>query len=314
MIRAAALAVSLVTATSCAAAPAPVNSQQRWVAVGGLTRTWLQVVPPACATATANCPLVFGFHGGGIRGVSGAQFDQQSKLSAAAAQRGFILVLPNAREVNWNDGRPEVGETADDVAFVKAILAAVRTEKLGIDRSRIFATGMSNGGHMSFRLACEMADTFRAIAPVAATLGTVTAARCRPARPISVLNIVGTADPISPYDGGMIRYRNGKSRGEILSSDATFAFWAKADGCRAPATRSTADADPGDGTSVITEMHVGCAGGSVVERRSIVGGGHVWPGETPKGIVAMMVGHPTRELAGTDTVLDFFGIRKVKSR
>ena len=78
-------------ATSCAAAPP--GGQQRTVEVDGLTRTYMQVVPPACASPAARCALVFGFHGGGIRGVSGAQFDQQSKLSAAATQRGFILVL-----------------------------------------------------------------------------------------------------------------------------------------------------------------------------------------------------------------------------
>jgi polyhydroxybutyrate depolymerase len=147
----------------------PQSGDQRSLQLDGLKRTYLQIVPAHCKAASANCPLVFGFHGGGLPGVSGAQFDQESGMSKAASARGFILILPNARDANWNDGRPEVGETADDVGFVKAILGAIKSENLSYDAARVFATGMSNGGHMSFRLACEMADTFAAIAPVAAS-------------------------------------------------------------------------------------------------------------------------------------------------
>jgi polyhydroxybutyrate depolymerase len=303
-----ALVASSITA-SCASAKTLVTAgERRSVQIDGLIRTYTQIVPEACLSQATKCAIVFGFHGGGIKGVSGAQFDKSTGMSTAAQKRGFILILPDARSTNWNDGRPEVGETADDVGFVKAIFAAIRREKLAYDPARVFATGMSNGGHMSFRLACEMDDTFSAIAPVSASLGIVTAKTCKPTRPISILNIYGTADPISPYKGGTIRFRKGPSRGEILSSDETLNFWVKANRCSSTSIDSTIDADLNDGTTVTVNRYTNCSGDKAVERRSIVGGGHIWPGEKQNRIIAMITGHETREVNGTETILDFFGL------
>lgn len=301
------IALSLMIASSCAATEGP-NRQS--IQVGGQTRTWLQIVPPTCVAARARCPIVFGFHGGGLPGVSGAQFDKQTNLGKAAIDRGFIAIMPDGRAVNWNDGRPEVREKADDVAFVKAILRAVRAERLNYDPARVFSTGMSNGGFMSFRLACEMADTFTAVAPVVANLGTVLSRQCKPKRAISILSIVGSADPLTPFEGGQIGLKNRISRGEALSSDASTAFWVKANGCQLPPVVTRIDSVPADGTRVEINRYDRCSGGVVVERRVIVGGGHLWPGEVPRGIVAMISGRPTNISNGTDIILDFFGITK----
>ncbi len=309
MVRALILALSLAGASSCASAEG-----KRSIQVDGLTRTYLQIVPPACATPSAKCPIVFGFHGGGLPGVSGAQFDRQTGLGQAAIGRGFIAIMPDARAQNWNDGRPEVREPVDDVSFVKAILTAVRAEKLAYDPARVFATGMSNGGHMSFRLACEMADTFAGIAPVVASLGAVLSQQCRPNRAISILNIVGSADPLTPYAGGQIGLGQRASRGEGLSSDASTAFWVRANACNPNPARSRIDSVPDDETSVQVDRYTRCSRGTVIERRVIVDGGHLWPGEVPRGLVARISGRPTREFAGTDIILDFFGIKKVASK
>jgi polyhydroxybutyrate depolymerase len=305
----AAAATFLGATTACSATnPMAERLDKRAVKVGQLERTYFQFVPSQCRQKAANCPLVFGFHGGGVKGVSGVQFNQQSGLSAAATARGFIVILPNARDMNWNDGRPEVGETADDIGFVKAIVENIKSDGLRYDAKRVFATGMSNGGHMSFRLACEMADIFSAVAPVAASLGVVTSAKCKPSGPISVLNIVGTEDPISPYGGGMMRFRNGPPRGEILSSDQTLAFWVKANDCANEPQISALDTDPDDQTSIAISRYGRCAGAAAVERRSVVGGGHIWPGEKQNRIVALFTGSETREIDATKAVLDFFGI------
>jgi polyhydroxybutyrate depolymerase len=315
IIRSLVLVSALTLTASCASAQAPpLGTIQKSVQAGGLTRTYIQVVPDACKTATANCPLVFGFHGGGVPGVSGAQFDKQTGLSAVAQERSFIAIMPNARSRNWNDGRPEVREKADDVGFVKAIIAALRTEKVAFDESRVFATGMSNGGFMSYRLACEMSETFTAVAPVVASLGTAMSAQCKPARAISILNIVGSADPLVPFGGGAVRLGKTASRGDTLSSDDTVAFWIKANGCKAPAVSSKFDRDPDDGTSVTIDRYEKCARGTVFERRVVIGGGHLWPGEFPKGVIAMISGRPTREFEATGVILDFFGIKKVAKK
>jgi polyhydroxybutyrate depolymerase len=299
-----AVAAGIGVAASCAAARPVELGTVRSVIVDGTKRTYSEVLPPQCRHAAARCPLVFGFHGGGLPGVSGAQFDRQAKLSAAAMERRFILILPDALGRNWKDGRPEVGNGVDDVAFVGAMIASLAPSGLTYDPARVFATGHSNGGHMSFRLACEMSDVFAAVAPVAANLGTALGAQCRPTRAISVLNIVGVADPISPYGGGEIK----GNRGTITSSDATLAYWSRANRCRGPASITHADRDLADRTSIVATRFDRCEGGARVHRISITGAGHVWPGETPGFLLSKLVGRSTRELDATRAVLDFFGV------
>jgi polyhydroxybutyrate depolymerase len=313
IIRPALLTLSLIATTSCASAQTP-GTQQRSVQVDGMKRTYIQVVPDICKAANARCAVVFGFHGGGLPGVSGAQFDKQTGLGNAALERGFIAIMPDGRSMNWNDGRPEVREKADDVGFVRTIIQSVAAEKLSYDPARVFATGMSNGGHMSFRLACEMSDVFSAVAPVVASLGKVLSEQCKPKKAISILNIVGDADPLTPYNGGQIGLKNKVSRGEGLSSDASMAFWAKANGCKSAPTTMRFDKDKTDKTSILVDHYAGCANGKVMERYVVVGGGHLWPGEFPKGIVAMISGTPTKEFKATDVILDFFSIPKVKAQ
>jgi polyhydroxybutyrate depolymerase len=289
---------------ACAAAKPVVNGTARSIIVDGRARTFVQVVPPACRTPRASCALVFGFHGGGLPGVSGTQFDRQTGLATAAIRRGFILILPDALDRNWKDGRPEVGHSVDDVAFVKAMIASLRPSGIAHDPARVFATGLSNGGHMSFRLACEMSDVFTAVAPVAANLGTALSAQCRPTGAVSVLNIVGVDDPISPYGGGEIKGR----RGTITSSDATLGFWSRANECQSPAMIGRVDRDPADKTSIVATRFDRCKNGTRVHQVSIIGAGHVWPGETPGFLLSRLVGRSTRELDATRAVLDFFGI------
>jgi polyhydroxybutyrate depolymerase len=313
IIRTALAAAMLTLTTSCASAQTP-GAEDRSVSVDGLERTYTQVVPAACKAAAANCAVVFGFHGGGVPGVSGKQFDRQTGLGNAALERGFIAIMPDGRSLNWNDGRPEVREKADDVGFVKAMIADLTTQKLAFDRKRVFATGMSNGGHMSFRLACEMPDVFAGVAPVVASLGAVLSQQCKPKAAISMLNIVGDADPLTPFEGGQIGLKNKASRGQGLSSDASMAFWLKANGCKTTATTTRFDNDKSDKTSVVVERYSACKDGKAVERYIVVGGGHIWPGEFPKGFIQAISGTPTKEFKATEVILDFFGIPKVKAK
>lgn len=307
----AALAVAALALTSCSApatVPLPRGGDERLLTVDGLTRSYTIVVPSQCRMQGALCPLVFGFHGGGVRGVSGNQFARQTGLANYAAPRGFIFIAPNAHGTNWNDGRPGTGATANDVRFVREILLALKRDGIGYNAGRIYATGMSNGGHLSFRLGCEMAGVFAAIAPVAASLGEDLSRTCRPARPISVLNIVGTADPISPYSGGAIRNFRGELRGDILSSDATLGFCGRANRCEHRTDDQPSDQNPNDGTSVVISRLYACQDSVLVQRRAIVGGGHIWPGHADRGVIALITGRQSSEFDENLVILQFFGI------
>jgi polyhydroxybutyrate depolymerase len=144
-------------------------------------------------TAATPTPVVFAFHGGG--GNMNRQADTHYNLVGKADSAGFIAVFPNGysrwpggKLATWNAGNfcgAARDRAVDNVGFARATLGHLRA-RVNLDPQRILATGLFNGGRLSHRLACEMADTFREIAPVAGTHGTLS---CSPARPISVLHI-----------------------------------------------------------------------------------------------------------------------------
>lgn len=186
------------------------------------------------------------------------------RCSRRCDRDGFIVVYPNGIHHSWNDGRPE-NAGAGDVAFVRTLIADF-SRCYQIDRRRIYATGFSNGGTFTEYLGCVMAGTFAAIAPVSGSMPTADAGSCHPARPLPVLTMAGTADPIMPYGGGEIR---------ILGTD---------DRC-APQPHRTVlpPIAAADGTNVTRSSYSGCAPGTVVELDTIENGGHAWPGEQTVG-------------------------------
>src|SRR5262249_48355797 len=144
-----------------------------------------------------------------------------------------------------------------------------------IDPARVFATGISNGGFMSYRLGCDLADKVAAIAPVAAPGAIAIAPRRTPARPVAGLAIHGTDHPLGPGGGGTVM----GSRGEILGAPESIALFARANRCaQAPTTTWEPDRDPSDGTTVQRVVYSGCAAGGAVELLNIEHGGHTWPG------------------------------------
>lgn len=267
----------------------------------GQSRVWHELIPAACAAPGARCMTVLLFHGGGGFG-GGRDIARRVGMDQAAARDGFILLAPDALGPNWNDGRPEMAAGIDDVGFVRAMLSGVRG-RAGVDPLRVVATGASNGGLMSFRLACEAAEV-RAVAPVIANLGRELARSCRPPRAVPVFQLVGTADRLMPYEGGAVAGMFGRDRGAVISAADTLAFWVRANRCGAPTQRQ---AEPG----VIAREASGCAGGVVVRQWSLEGVGHGWPGAWGRGPQAVRGGRDS-ELNATAAILAFF--REVTAR
>ena len=166
----------------------------------GGPRTYLLDAPTGVAPA-AGRPLLILMHGGG--GTANSLDKQTGGLPALATAAGYVVARPQGLNRQWNDGR-EVNRDVDDVAFIRAMVDDIASRQ-PIDRGRLYAAGISNGGFMSGRLACEADLGIAAIAQVAATLGIDTDAACDPGHPVSVLAILGDADPIVPYAGGPVR-------------------------------------------------------------------------------------------------------------
>jgi polyhydroxybutyrate depolymerase len=270
------LIAGLAGAVMAAAVPsAQAASVDQTIEVGGIRRTYVLHVPPALPAAAA-LPLVFVLHGGGG---AGRQIERETRFSDLADRYGFIAVYPDGVDRSWNDGRgdPQIGAqraNIDDVAFIAALIASL-SQRYRIDGSRVYATGISNGGFMSQLLAARLSARIAAIAPVAAGMGPAVLASLRPEQPVSVLMINGTADRLVPFEGGPVA----RNRGATAPVPEIVQKWAEVDRCAAtPATSALPDVDPADGSRVKVTTYSPCAQRTEVVLYTIDGGGHTWPG------------------------------------
>jgi polyhydroxybutyrate depolymerase len=235
----------------------------------GLTRKY-KVHLPANYNANQPTPVVIYLHGaaGNMKEAYNDQMDQ------ASDKFGFILVAPNGtgrmgdQMATWNAGRWEGGECCgyavknniDDVGFISQMIDEVKS-KYNVDPQRIFAVGLSNGGMMSYRLALELSDKIASVAAVAPTAIPALA----PKRPISVLHIHGTGDPMVPFQGGQSKFFVGPSAQRMAD------FWVKTNECPAPPTTVYQK-----GNATVLSYGPG-KNNTEVELCTLQGAGHAWP-------------------------------------
>ncbi|MYM41736.1 extracellular catalytic domain type 1 short-chain-length polyhydroxyalkanoate depolymerase [Duganella qianjiadongensis] len=234
---------------------------------------------PSGYDSTRVLPLVLGLHGGGGHAELMADDNRYGWLRQAD-QGGFIVAFPNGasrlpggRLATWNAGGCcgyARDQNLDDVAFLRAVVAELRG-RYRIDSARVFAAGMSNGGMMAHRLACDAADLFRAVASVA---GTDASAGCQPSRPIPVLHIHARDDDHVLYAGGAgpAAFRDRRSVMEFVSVPDTIARWVQRDQCQ---NRPVRVLEVAGGWC---EAYRDCSAGSSVELCVTQTGGHSWPG------------------------------------
>ncbi|HEY1694168.1 MAG TPA: PHB depolymerase family esterase [Polyangiaceae bacterium] len=236
------------------------------VTVGGIARTYILHVPPGY-TGASPAPLVFDFH---PIGVEAAIWKGVTNWSATADANGFLVVWPQGYMNSWNVGRccdPALGANVDDVAFTRAVIAQVSSEAC-VDAKRIFASGCSNGGRMSYELACDAADVIAAVAPV--DFDCVTGAtndpscgNCTPARPVSETQFRATGDMYCPYDGGPTSVVPGLL---FPGAQENFAAWAGIDGCSGTPAQAPDDS--------ACSTYATCSAGAEVTLCTVQGGSH----------------------------------------
>ncbi len=301
-------AVAVGTAPSGAAQSGLTTSEVRSMSLGGLERTF-RIHVPTLPSGSAPVPLVLILHGGGGTG-DGMERLTLGGLNRLADRDGFVAVYPDGVERHWNDGRGNQQYRAqrdniDDVGFITALIAHL-SQTLPVDRRRVYATGISNGGLMSLRLARELADRIAAIAPVAASMSEQITQMRASARPISVLLIAGTKDPLVPYEGGEIGFKRGQKIGKVVSVAETISYWATFNQCPpAPTITMEPDRDPQDGMRVRREAHGPCRDGTEVILYAIEGGGHTWPGGQ-QYLPAWIVGRTSKDIDANEVIWNFF--------
>lgn len=267
--------------------------------VDGLDRGYREHLPAGSPSAS---PLVLVLHGGDG---DAAGIEAHSTFDAESDANGFIAVYPDGLDRSWADGRgadPSDRNGVDDVAFLAAVVGDVE-QRDAADPSRVFVTGISNGGFMAERFACDRADLVAAIAPVAASMGQSTADGCNPSRPVSVMDVHGTADPLVPYDGGSMRGRGGSST--IISAVDVFARWSAWNGCTDQPGQRMLPSRVDDGTSVQITSASACPAGVAVELWTVVGGGHTWPGGE-QYLPVRLIGPVSHQFDAPDAIWKFF--------
>jgi polyhydroxybutyrate depolymerase len=271
------------------------GDHEQAMTVDGRRRTFLVHVP-AGLPAARPIPVVIVLHGGGGDARTAIA---QTGMSEQADRGGFLAVYPNGTGrlerslLTWNSGTCcgyALEQQVNDVAFIATVIDELRRQYAG-DPRRIFVTGMSNGGMLSYRLGCELADRIAAIAPVAGAMGV----DCRPSAPISVVAFHGTADRQVPYRGGTAPgSADPHPRRDPPVAD-TIAFWAAHNHCTAASTQDVS----GDTTREVRS----CPGGVEVTLHTIDGGGHAWPGG-PRGPAG--ADRPTSTISATELMWRFF--------
>lgn len=272
----------------------------------GHERTYALYVPASYDDSTPT-PLVTVLHGGGGTGRDMASL-LRYRFNELAEQDGFIVVYPDGIEQRWDDGRAVSRYRAhrdgiDDVGFIVALIDALDST-YNLDRDQVFAVGMSNGGMMSFRLACELSDQIAGVGIVTATLSEELHAVCNPTHPLVVVVINGTSDPIIPYHGGTVQVRN-LELGDILSTGDTVDFWVEANGCATTPAVDTLDARPLDGTTVVRDTYADCDAGAAVRLYTVENGGHTWP-DGLQYLPRAMIGITSREINAADEIWSVF--------
>ena len=265
---------------------------------GGIERSYLTNASPG---ASAGQPLVLVLHGGGGSAERMARYisDSWGKLGA---ETGWVVVYPDALDGIWDTGGGRVSERrrvrVDDLGYLSAVIDDAEA-RFGTDPARVFATGISRGGHASFLLACKLPGRIRAIVSVAMSLPAHLRDACTTGPSVGMMQINGTLDRIVPYDGGDITIL-GQIRDRVLSTDETAALWRARNGCSDEKSTTFLDAR-WDRTSIERSDWTACSGDPVVTIR-VEGGGHTWPGADRRPAI----GRTSREIDATRVAYDFF--------
>ncbi len=211
-----------------------------------------------------------------------------------ADREGFIVAYPNGPGARWDTFG---GDYRDDVRVVLAVIEDVAATH-SIDRRRVYLTGASNGGFMTYVLACVEPGAFAAVAPVKGLMPHDLIEQGSPAAPLPIMIVHGTRDPLVPYDATSVL-------GEaMLSVDQAVEHWVQRNGCEPhPVVETLPDRDPDDRTRVTVERYAGSATPVVLVR--VEGGGHTWPGGHEPGL-GILTGRMSRDIEASELIWQFF--------
>ena len=258
----------------------------------GLERNYILYVPAIYDGANA-VPLVINLHG---YGSNAAQQNFYGNFKNLADVDNFLVVLPDGTKdlsgtPYWNSFAG--GGSVDDVAFISGLIDTL-SQNYNIDPTKIFSTGMSNGGFMSYRLACELNNRISKIASVTGSMNTTLQGTCSPGAPIPVMQIHGTNDPTVSYNGSF----------GVVAIEDVVDYWVNNNNCESvPIVENLPDINTADNSTVERYTYANGDAGSSVIFYKIIGGGHTWP---DAAIPVPAYGPTNRDFNASQVIWEFF--------
>ena len=256
---------------------------------GGITRDYILYVPPSYSAVT-EVPLVFNFHGYTSNATEQMYYGD---FRTIADTEGFIIVHPegtldNSGVTHWNVGWG--GSTVNDINFTSTLIDSIASE-YSINLDRVYSTGMSNGGFMSYQLACELSDRIAAIASVTGSMNLGWFNSCNPSHPMPVMEIHGTLDPTVSYNASIFT----ESIPNIMD------FWVNFNNCNNTAiVTNIPNANTADGCTAEHQIWENWSNGVAVEHYKIIDGEHSWPGALfPNGVT-------NQDINAAEKIWEFF--------
>jgi polyhydroxybutyrate depolymerase len=302
----------------------PTGWQEGTLAQGTTTRYFRYYLP---RNLPKNAPVVILLHGGtqSMRRIFEPRAGGTQAWPPLAESEKFLLLVPNGvnaetgdtqgNRQNWNDCRPSVtgnrtNTGADDVGFMRQLIAWAASQH-SIDPNRVYATGASNGGLMSYRLGIELSNQIAAVAAFIANMPAGSECQNAP-RPIPMMIANGTADPIMPPAGGEVRGVGGR----VLSTAQTVEYWLRANrsAIRFGQTRQLPEMNRRDGSSVTATLYPARPSGAEVLFYSIEGGGHTMPSIQyliPAALQRTLVGSQNQDIEGAQVAWSFLSRQRL---
>lgn len=275
------------------AKPATTGSSTAKLTVNGKQRDYSINLPPGYDGSKA-LPMVLTFHG---RGSNASQQLLLTSLDTVSDKNDFILVAPNAIGGQW--ALPLIpGKATSDTTFITELVTAL-TQRLCVDATRLYASGMSLGSAMTFALACAPKQSFAAFGGVGASFYRPV---CNAAPPAPLIYFHGTADPIVPFGGGKVSGSpSGSITARVSGANENMADWAKHNGCTTDPTVS----DIGDTTLTVWSS---CKNNASVDYYRVNGGGHTWPGASQlvADFTEQSLGKTTQAVDASELMWEFF--------
>jgi len=250
---------------------------------GSLQRDYILYVP-ASYSAGNEAPLLFNFHGYTSNAWQQAFY---SNFNTVADDDGFIIVYPegtldNTGTSHWNVGWG--GSTVDDIGFTSALIDSISAD-YSINQDRVYSTGMSNGGFMSYQLACELSDRIAAIASVTGSMNMGWFNSCNPNHPMPIMEIHGTADGNVPY----------------ATIPSIMDFWANFNNCNSSSIiTNVPNTSTTDGCTAEHQIWENGDNGATVEHYKIIDGEHTWPG------ALAIAGVTNQDINASEKIWEFF--------